>query len=135
MGGSHRKTFLSHGSQESQREPHRLATQIREHTDGHFVVNSPIESRDTVLLVGQINFVVRDVSAASAFYRLLGLPFELAAHPDWAAHHEVAILPNGTRLELDSAAFASTSSRSVRAARLLRRPHEAVSRLPQALAV
>ena len=57
-------------------------------------------------LLAQINLVVRDVHVASAFYRLLGLPMQPAAHPDWAAHHATAILSNGTRLELDSEAFA-----------------------------
>jgi catechol 2,3-dioxygenase-like lactoylglutathione lyase family enzyme len=57
-------------------------------------------------LLSQINLVVRDVRIASDFYRLLGLPVEAPPHADWSAHHATAILPNGTRLELDSVAFA-----------------------------
>ena len=60
----------------------------------------------TIPLLAQINLVVRDVRVAADFYRLLGLPVEASTHPDWASHHATAILPNGTRLELDSAAFA-----------------------------
>ena len=56
--------------------------------------------------LGQINLVVRDIGVACAFYRLLGLPVEKAGHPDWAAHHATAVLPNGTRVEFDSVAFA-----------------------------
>lgn len=63
-------------------------------------------SDSPVPILGQINLVVRDVRVATDFYRLLGLPVEAAAHPDWAAHHATAILPNGTRLELDSVPFA-----------------------------
>jgi catechol 2,3-dioxygenase-like lactoylglutathione lyase family enzyme len=58
------------------------------------------------MLLAQINLVVRDMSAACAFYRLLGLPVQTGAHPDWAMHHASAVLPNGTRVELDSVAFA-----------------------------
>jgi uncharacterized glyoxalase superfamily protein PhnB len=57
-------------------------------------------------VLNQLNLVVHDVAASIGFYRLLGLTVEAAAHPDWAAHHATAIMPNGVRLEFDSLAFA-----------------------------
>jgi catechol 2,3-dioxygenase-like lactoylglutathione lyase family enzyme len=54
----------------------------------------------------QINLVVKDVPAAAAFYRRLGLAIEEAAHPAWACHHAAATMPNGVRFELDSLEFA-----------------------------
>jgi catechol 2,3-dioxygenase-like lactoylglutathione lyase family enzyme len=59
------------------------------------------------VILNQLNLVVRDVPTSVAFYRRLGLAIEEAAHPDWAAHHATAIMPNGMRLEFDSLAFAS----------------------------
>lgn len=58
------------------------------------------------MIAAQLNLVVRDMQASRAFYRRLGLAIEPAAHPDWADHHASVTLPNGVRLELDSAAFA-----------------------------
>jgi catechol 2,3-dioxygenase-like lactoylglutathione lyase family enzyme len=55
---------------------------------------------------GQVNLVVKDLPAAVAFYRRLGLAMEEAAHPEWARHHASAALPNGVRFELDSVDFA-----------------------------
>lgn len=52
----------------------------------------------------QINLVVRDMEASLAFYRRLGLDLRPAEPPEWAPHHASALLPNGTRLELDSIA-------------------------------
>ena len=57
-------------------------------------------------MLSQINLVVKDIAASIAFYRRLGLTVEEAGHPKWAAHHATAIMPNGMRMELDSASFA-----------------------------
>jgi uncharacterized glyoxalase superfamily protein PhnB len=64
------------------------------------------EKTPMVPTLGQVNLVVRDVRVSAAFYRVLGLPIEEASRPEWQAHHAAAILPNGTRIELDSFAFA-----------------------------
>jgi predicted lactoylglutathione lyase len=56
--------------------------------------------------LSQLNLVVRDVAASAAFYRCLGLAVQEAGRPEWAKHHASVTMPNGTRLELDSAPFA-----------------------------
>lgn len=56
--------------------------------------------------LNQLNLVVGDLPTSLAFYRRLGLTVEQAARPEWALHHATAVMPNGIRLELDSAAFA-----------------------------
>ena len=58
-------------------------------------------------VLDQVNLVVKDMNAALAFYRRLGLA--IADPPDWppgsgARHAEVA-MPNGTRLEFDNYAM------------------------------
>jgi uncharacterized glyoxalase superfamily protein PhnB len=57
-------------------------------------------------VVGQINLVASDLAATVAFYRLLGLTVEEIDQPEWRPHHARIILPDGIRVELDSAAFA-----------------------------
>jgi uncharacterized glyoxalase superfamily protein PhnB len=54
----------------------------------------------------QVNLIVADVAASILFYRRLGLTVETAGRPEWERHHATAIMPNGTRLELDSVEFA-----------------------------
>ena len=55
-------------------------------------------------LFGQVNLVVRDMDAALAFYRRLGLA--IADPPEWppgsGARHADVTLPNGFRFELDN---------------------------------
>lgn len=57
-------------------------------------------------VLNQANLVVKDMAAALAFYRRLGLAVEQAGRPEWARHHATVIMPNGFRLELDSTEFA-----------------------------
>lgn len=52
----------------------------------------------------QINLVVRDMDAAVAFYRVLGLDIP-DTMPEWQAHHRSANTP-GVDFDLDSARFA-----------------------------
>lgn len=52
-------------------------------------------------MVNQINVVVRDMEAAVAFYRLLGLTVSDSA-PPWDRHHREATSPGGPAIELDS---------------------------------
>ncbi|MHB8141051.1 MAG: VOC family protein [Vulcanimicrobiaceae bacterium] len=59
-----------------------------------------------VIALNQINLVVQDLVTSLRFYRQLGLTIDEAAQADWARHHATAIMPNGVRLELDSAKFA-----------------------------
>jgi uncharacterized glyoxalase superfamily protein PhnB len=56
-------------------------------------------------ILNQLNLVVRDMSTALAFYRLLGVTVEKSP-AEWAPHHATAIMPNGMRLEFDSVRFA-----------------------------
>ena len=67
-------------------------------------------------MLNQLNLIVRDVPAALAFYRRLGLDIEEASHPDWARHHATVTMANGMRLELDSLEFATQSHYSTRSA-------------------
>ncbi len=60
----------------------------------------------TELMLGQLNLVVKNMTASVAFYRKLGLHVEPAANAEWAPHHATAMLPNQQRLELDSQEFA-----------------------------
>jgi catechol 2,3-dioxygenase-like lactoylglutathione lyase family enzyme len=54
----------------------------------------------------QINIVVRDMAAAVAFYRMLGVEVS-DTMAEWQAHHrEIASTSGGLRADLDSAAFA-----------------------------
>jgi catechol 2,3-dioxygenase-like lactoylglutathione lyase family enzyme len=55
-------------------------------------------------VLNQINLVVRDMDAASEFYRRLGL--EIPSSPPWDAHHRSATTPDGLDFDLDSSAFA-----------------------------
>jgi uncharacterized glyoxalase superfamily protein PhnB len=57
-------------------------------------------------VLNQINLVVSDLAASITFYRRLGLFVEEAALPEWAPHHATVVMPNGTRLEMDSVEFA-----------------------------
>ena len=66
------------------------------------LTNQPIAS---LPVLNQLNLVVKNMAASIAFYRLLGIAIEPAAHPGWRAHHATAIMPNGMRLELDSESF------------------------------
>lgn len=52
-------------------------------------------------MLNQLNLVVRDMQAAVAFYRRLGLPVEAAA----GAEHAAVTLANGMLIELDTAGF------------------------------
>lgn len=56
--------------------------------------------------LGQVNLVVRDLRASVTFYRRLGLTVQESGRPEWVPHHATAVMPNGIRLEMDSAAFA-----------------------------
>ncbi len=67
------------------------------------LTNQPIAA---LPVLNQLNLVVKNMAASIAFYRLLGIAIEPAAHPGWRAHHATAIMPNGMRLELDSELFA-----------------------------
>jgi uncharacterized glyoxalase superfamily protein PhnB len=52
-------------------------------------------------VLAQLNVAVRDMDAAVAFYRRLGLAIEV----DAAAHHAAATLPNGVLIEWDTTEF------------------------------
>jgi catechol 2,3-dioxygenase-like lactoylglutathione lyase family enzyme len=58
-------------------------------------------------VLDQVNLVVADMSAAVAFYRLLGLRIEDPPSP-WDRHHRPALAPDGLDLDLDSREFAQT---------------------------
>jgi uncharacterized glyoxalase superfamily protein PhnB len=53
----------------------------------------------------QVNLVVRDMDAAVAFYRRLGVDIPDFG-PEWDAHHRSATMANGLDLDLDSVTFA-----------------------------
>ena len=57
-------------------------------------------------VLDQVNVVVRDMDAAVAFYRRLGVEIADTA-PQWERHHRSAVLPEGIDLDLDTTAFAS----------------------------
>lgn len=56
----------------------------------------------------QVNLVVSDVQASSAFYARLGLDFSDGGDPAWAAHHVSVLHGDSTPLDvdLDSETFA-----------------------------
>ena len=55
--------------------------------------------------VDQVNIVVEDVAAASAFYEQLG--FEVpAVEPQWDAEHLTVTTPAGCDIDIDSVGFA-----------------------------
>jgi catechol 2,3-dioxygenase-like lactoylglutathione lyase family enzyme len=53
----------------------------------------------------QINIVVRDMDAAVAFYRRLGIDIP-DGMPEWDAHHRSASVSSGLDVDLDSMTFA-----------------------------
>ena len=57
------------------------------------------------LVLNQVNLVVRDMAATRMFYERLGVTFK-DGPSEWAAHHASAAMPEGMRLEFDSAVFA-----------------------------
>jgi catechol 2,3-dioxygenase-like lactoylglutathione lyase family enzyme len=61
----------------------------------------------TTRRLDQVNLVVRDVDASSAFYARLGLDFGEERDPDWGAHHVSARHdgPSGIDVDLDSETF------------------------------
>jgi catechol 2,3-dioxygenase-like lactoylglutathione lyase family enzyme len=56
-------------------------------------------------VLNQLNLVVKDMATTLQFYRLLGLETE-ANPPEWAGDHVSARLPDGIKMEFDSAPFA-----------------------------
>lgn len=56
-------------------------------------------------MLDQINLVVRDMDAAVAFYRRLGLDIK-ESDPEWDPHHRNAAVPEGLDFDLDSTVFA-----------------------------
>ncbi len=61
-------------------------------------------------VLNQLNLVVRDMEAALAFYRRLGvaIPDSAVWRTGSGAHHVEARMPNGVHLEFDSIAMAKT---------------------------
>jgi len=57
-------------------------------------------------ILDQVNLVVGDMEASSAFYRRLGVDIP-DWDPKWDAHHRSAKLGGGLHFDLDSAEFAS----------------------------
>lgn len=57
-------------------------------------------------VLDQVNVVVRDMDAAVAFYRRLGVEIADTA-PQWERHHRSAVLPDGIDLDIDTCAFAA----------------------------
>ena len=57
-------------------------------------------------VLDQFNLVVKDMDAAVAFYRRLGIDIP-DRDPVWDDHHRSANMPNGLDLDLDSDAFAT----------------------------
>ena len=59
---------------------------------------------DAQPVLDQLNLVVRDMDAALAFYRRLGLriPDNAIWRTQSGAHHVEVVMPNGLHLELDS---------------------------------
>jgi len=57
-------------------------------------------------VLDQINLVVRDMEAMTAFYRRLGVGIEDPPAP-WDRHHRTAATPEGLDLDLDSREFAA----------------------------
>jgi catechol 2,3-dioxygenase-like lactoylglutathione lyase family enzyme len=56
-------------------------------------------------VLDSVNMVVRDMEAAAAFYRLLGL--EIPDADPWSADHRSAVQPGGIDFDLDSTTFAA----------------------------
>ncbi len=57
-------------------------------------------------VLDQLNIVVRDMDAAVAFYRRLGIEIPDTL-PEWQSHHRTAAMGDEVDLDLDSTAFAS----------------------------
>jgi uncharacterized glyoxalase superfamily protein PhnB len=73
------------------------------------------------LALGQINVVVGDMRRSLAFYRLLGVSFDVepaGEASEWARHHLNGVASNGVRVELDSVAFAKRWNPGLDEARL-----------------
>lgn len=60
---------------------------------------------DDAPVLNQINLVVKDMAATTAFYRRLGLVIEDTV-PEWERHHRTAAMPDGLDLDFDSTEFA-----------------------------
>jgi uncharacterized glyoxalase superfamily protein PhnB len=56
-------------------------------------------------VLDQVNVVVRDMDAAVAFYRRLGVEIRDTA-PQWDRHHRSAVMPDGIDFDIDSSVFA-----------------------------
>jgi catechol 2,3-dioxygenase-like lactoylglutathione lyase family enzyme len=61
-------------------------------------------------VLNQINVVVRDMEAMTAFYRRLGVRIDNPSAP-WDRHHRTAATPGGLDLDLDSREFAAVWNR------------------------
>jgi catechol 2,3-dioxygenase-like lactoylglutathione lyase family enzyme len=61
-------------------------------------------------VLDQINLVVRDMQAMTAFYRRLGIEIDDPPAP-WDRHHRTAATPEGLDLDLDSQEFAAVWNR------------------------
>jgi len=57
-----------------------------------------------------LNLVVRDMEAAIAFYRRLGVTIR-DTDPEWMPHHRNMVTPDGVDLDLDSVEFAKQWNR------------------------
>jgi catechol 2,3-dioxygenase-like lactoylglutathione lyase family enzyme len=66
-------------------------------------------------VLNQINLVVRDMEAMTAFYRRLGVRID-DPPPPWDRHHRTAATPEGLDLDLDSREFAAGWNRGWSAA-------------------
>lgn len=66
-------------------------------------------------VLDQINVVVRDMEAMTAFYRRLGVRIDDPPAP-WDRHHRTAATPEGLDLDLDSREFATVWNRGWSAA-------------------
>lgn len=65
-------------------------------------------------VLSQVNLVVNNLAASVTFYRTLGLTVENARQPEWVPHHATVVMPNGMRLEMDSAEFAKQWNRGLK---------------------
>lgn len=64
-------------------------------------------------VLDQVNLVVGDMEAMTAFYRRLGLKVD-EPRPPWHRHHRTADAGEGLDLELDSQEFAATWNHGLR---------------------
>ena len=59
------------------------------------------------IVLDQVNLVVDDMAATSAFYRELGLEIDAGPMPEWEPHHVSARTADGADVDIDSVAFAA----------------------------